>query len=197
MGRWRARFSARIFLQDILKSSQARIRLKRTGPANRRSGQNLLWTMAHLSPTMGVIAPTSHDGGRDIELSPHMGMDFVCGYKSIDPISVPPLAGEHPLSRRLHHKITTAHHLRPFDAHARCPSSANTTKHRPRLPLQPPYETFQALSNAVDRNRGCEPDSQHLRKLQPHHGSVPMLGRTVYATTSGRCDIEEHYWSKG
>ena len=153
--------------------------------------------MAHLSTPMVVFAPTSRDGGRDIEMSPHDPVDFPCGNNSIGRVNVHPLAGVDPLPRRHRVEITTAHHLLPFDVHARCPPSANTTKHRPRLPLQPPYETFQALSNAVDRNRGCEPDSQHLRKLQLCHGSTSMLGRTVDAATSGYCDIGELYWSKG
>ena len=114
---------------------------------------------------MGVIASTSRDGGRDIEMSRHERVHFSCRHISFGRIIALPLAGEHPFPRRHHYEITTAHHLRPFDVHARCPPSANTTKHRPRLPMQPSYETFQALSNAVDRNRGCEPDSHHIAEI--------------------------------
>ena len=122
-------------------------------------------TMAHLSTLLVVFAPTSRDGGRDIEMSPHDPVDFPCGNNSIGRVNVHPLAGVDQLPRRHRVEISTAHHLRPFDVHARYPPSANTIRHRPRLPMQPSYETFQALSNAVDRNRGCEPDSHHIAEI--------------------------------
>ena len=125
-----------------------------------------------------MFGPTCRDGSRDIELSPHDPVDFPCGNNSIGRVNVHPLAGVDPLPRRHRVEITTAHHLLPFDVHARCPPSANTTRHRPRLPMQSSYEAFQVLSNAVDRNRGCE----------PFHS---ICGNFNFATEAPPCSVEQ------
>ena len=64
----------------------------------------MLMTMAHLSTEMGVIAPTSRDGGRDIEMSRHERVHLSCRHISFGRIIALPLAGEHPFPRRHHNE---------------------------------------------------------------------------------------------
>ena len=56
--------------------------------------------MAHLRTGFWVFAPTSRDGDRDIEMSRHLRMDFVCRHISFGGINVHPLAGEARFPRR-------------------------------------------------------------------------------------------------
>ena len=153
--------------------------------------------MAHLSTEMGVIAPTSRDGGRDIEMSRHERVHFSCRHISFGRIIALPLAGEHPFPRQ-HHNENRQHII--F-----APLTSTLVALRPQTPpnIDRDYlcnrhmKRFRLYRTQWIETEAVNPIHTILRKFHPRHGSAPMLDRTVYPAASGHCNIEEHYWSKG